>query len=106
MLPGALTMSDGKLERILKSRQALRERFEARMRATPSMSDDAPLGSGPVNRHGMPKLPSGQTESKKWPVLDLGVQPSVSRETFRLTLDGAVHAPVSLDFAELLKLEQ
>ena len=99
-------MSDAKLERILKSRQALRERFEARMRATPSMADDSPLGSGPKNRHGMPKLPAGQTESKKWPVLDLGVQPNVTRETFRLVVDGAVHAPVSLDFDQLLKLEQ
>lgn len=84
----------------------LRKRWEARTRATPAVSDANPLGSGPANRHGMPQLPVGQTRSKKWPVLDLGVTPDVTRETFRLTIDGAVEAPISLSFADLLALEQ
>ena len=28
-------------------------------------------GTGPANRHGMPKLPVGQREVPNWPVLDL-----------------------------------
>jgi DMSO/TMAO reductase YedYZ molybdopterin-dependent catalytic subunit len=99
-------MSETKLERIVKARQALRERFEARMRATPSIADTSPLGSGPQNRHGMPKLPAGQTRTEKWPVLDLGILPEITRETFRLTVDGAVEHPLKLDFAGLLELEQ
>jgi DMSO/TMAO reductase YedYZ molybdopterin-dependent catalytic subunit len=99
-------MSQDKLERIVKARQELRDRFEARMRATPSMADDAPRGSGPKNRHGMPKLPAGQTASKKWPVLDLGVLPGVTRESFQLTVDGAVSSPLKLDFESLLELPQ
>ncbi len=97
-------MSQEKLDRVVKARQELRARFEARMRATPSLADDAPQGTGPKNRHGMPKLPAGQTETKKWPVLDLGVQPSVTRASFRLTVNGAVRTPVTLDFSELLAL--
>jgi DMSO/TMAO reductase YedYZ molybdopterin-dependent catalytic subunit len=99
-------MSQSKLDRIVKARQELRERFEARQLATPSLSDGAPLGSGPTNRHGMPQLPAGQTATQKWPVLDLGVLPDVTRETFRLRVDGAVRAPYTLDFAGLLELEQ
>ena len=37
----------------------------------------APEGTGPPNRHGMPQLPVGQHEVKNWPVLDLGEQPDV-----------------------------
>lgn len=84
----------------------LRKRWEARTRATPGIADDSPLGTGPLNRHGMPQLPVGQSATKKWPVLDLGVLPEVTRESFRLTIDGAVESPLVLSFAELLELEQ
>ncbi|HEV8246964.1 MAG TPA: hypothetical protein VGP93_14400, partial [Polyangiaceae bacterium] len=69
-----------KLSKIIATRMALKRRFEEKMRATPSMADEKPQGTGASNRHGMPKLPVGQTESKKWPVLDLGVSPEVTRE--------------------------
>jgi len=95
-----------KLERVVQARLELKKRWEARTRATPSMTDPSPLGSGPLNRHGMPKLPVGQSASKKWPVLDLGILPEVTRESFRLTIDGAVEAPVTLDFRDLMELEQ
>ncbi len=80
---------------------ALKRRFEAKMRATPSVADDRPLGTGPNNRHGMPVLPVGQTETKKWPVLDLGITPEVSRETWRLSVDGACESPFEIGFDEL-----
>ena len=39
-----------------------------------------PEGTGPANRHGMPRLPVGQHEVQNWPVLDLGEQPDVSTD--------------------------
>src|SRR6188768_2423941 len=95
-----------KLERVIQARLELRKRWEARSLATPGLADPSPLGDGPDNRHGMPRLPVGQSASKKWPVLDLGILPEVTRESFRLTIDGAVEAPVTLDFRDLMELEQ
>lgn len=95
-----------KLERIVEARMALRRRFEERARQTPSVADPAPQGSGPPNRHGMPKLPIGQVATDKWPVLDLGIHPEIDRDSFRLRVDGACRNPVTLDFAGLLELEQ
>lgn len=85
---------------------ALRKRWEMRSRATPGMADENPLGTGPRNRHGMPRLPVGQVVSKKWPVLDLGVHPEISRDDFELTIDGVVESPLTLGFSQLLELEQ
>ncbi|HYQ44044.1 MAG TPA: molybdopterin-dependent oxidoreductase [Polyangiaceae bacterium] len=99
-------MATSKLERIIQARMELRKRWEARTLATPGIADPTPLGTGTLNRHGMPRLPVGQSASKKWPVLDLGILPEVTRESFRLTIDGAVEAPLELGFRELLELEQ
>ncbi len=52
------------------------------------------------------RLPPGQRLVQDWPVLDLGIQPYVSLEDFRLTLDGAVENPVVLDWAGLMALPQ
>jgi len=101
-----LAMADDKLERIVAARMKLKARFEEKMRGTPSMADPRPMGTGAKNRHGMPRLPVGQSESRKWPVLDLGICPDVSRESFRLVVDGAVERPYELDFAGLLALPQ
>ena len=84
----------------------LRQRWEARASTTPSIADPSPLGSGPSNRHGMPQMPVGQSPTKKWPVLDLGVLPEVTRQSFRLTIDGAVESALVLTFQDLLDLEQ
>lgn len=40
------------------------------------------------------RLPPGQHRVDKWPVLDLGVQPDVPKESWELTVDGAVANPV------------
>jgi DMSO/TMAO reductase YedYZ molybdopterin-dependent catalytic subunit len=79
------------------------------MKATPSLSDAAPQGEGPPNRHGMPREPPGQNvfEKREWPVLDLGVEtPAVAPERWRLTVDGAVETALTLSYAELLALPQ
>jgi DMSO/TMAO reductase YedYZ molybdopterin-dependent catalytic subunit len=65
-----------------------------------------PEGSGPKNRHGMPKLPVGQHEVKNWPVLDLGEQPDVSLDTWKLEVDGLVEHPFTLTWNELMALPQ
>jgi DMSO/TMAO reductase YedYZ molybdopterin-dependent catalytic subunit len=94
--------------RIVQARLRLRERFLDRMNATPSIADGKPMGTGEPNRHGMPKLPIGQTPTApgKWPVLDLGVVPDVSRESWSLRVDGECAHPLTLDWAGLLALEQ
>jgi len=86
----------------------LRARFGEKLRATPSLTDPAPKGEGEKNRHGMPKVPTGQalTQISRWPVLDLGTTPEVSKEKWKLAVDGAVASPLSLSFAELMALPQ
>ena len=83
-------------ERVIKARLALRERFLRETQATPSLADPRTQGSGPPNRHGMPRLPPGQVETRKWPVLDLGGRPQVSHDRWRLRVYGAVAAPFVL----------
>jgi DMSO/TMAO reductase YedYZ molybdopterin-dependent catalytic subunit len=94
--------------RIAEGVADLRARFGEKLRATPSLADTSPLGTGEKNRHGMPKVPTGQalTRIERWPVLDLGTTPEVSREKWRLAVDGAVATPLSLSFADLMDLPQ
>jgi DMSO/TMAO reductase YedYZ molybdopterin-dependent catalytic subunit len=82
-----------KMNRIVEARMKLKARFEEKIRLTPSVSDPKPMGSGKQNRHGMPEVPIGQTITKKWPVLDLGTQPDIRMEDWRLVLNGAVDNP-------------
>src|SRR5215467_9909501 len=99
-------MQDEKEARIVEARMKLRDRFQKRMQATPSAGDSKPLGSGPPNRHGMPKLPVGQTVTKGWPVLDLGRQPNVPLSQWELVVDGAVEQPVRLAWKDFVALPQ
>jgi hypothetical protein len=66
-----------KLKRVVDARMKLKARFEEKINLTPSVADNKPMGKGNPNRHGMPVLPIGQTITKKWPVLDLGIQPDI-----------------------------
>lgn len=47
------------------------------------------------------RLPPGQRLVTNWPVLDLGIQPDLSRAEWRLTVDGAVVNPVIWGWDEL-----
>lgn len=49
-------------------------------------------------------LPPGQVRTRKWPVLDLGDQPEIPRETWSLEVTGAVEHPRRWTWAELQEL--
>jgi len=63
-------------------------------------------GAGPENRHGMPKLPPGQREVHKWPVLDLGIQPEIAPSHWSLKVHGDCENPFTLDWAAFNHLPQ
>jgi DMSO/TMAO reductase YedYZ molybdopterin-dependent catalytic subunit len=65
-----------------------------------------PQGTGPANRHGAPVLPVGQHKVVKWPRLDLGMIPDLTRETWRLDVGGLCEQPQTLDWAALQALPQ
>lgn len=52
------------------------------------------------------RLPPGQREVKNWPVLDLGAQPNIPLDKWRLTIDGAVETPVTLNWDAFEALPQ
>lgn len=89
---------------ILAARLKRIERHRTRIAQTPSLADANPQGSGPANRHGMPKLPPGQALTRKWPVLDMGIHPTVTAAEWRLRIDGACQQPLELDLAQLQAL--
>ncbi|MCY7349430.1 MAG: sulfite oxidase-like oxidoreductase [Cytophagaceae bacterium] len=97
---------NSKLDRIVEARMKLKARFEAQIATTPSVADPKPQGKGAANRHGMPQVPVGQTVTQKWPVLDLGYQPDVGLDRWRLTIDGDVENPVVLKWADFMALPQ
>ncbi len=63
-------------------------------------------GEGPANRHGMPKLPVGQKAVPNWPVLDLGIQPHVPLDQWRLEINGEVESPYTLTWKNYMALPQ
>jgi DMSO/TMAO reductase YedYZ molybdopterin-dependent catalytic subunit len=65
-----------------------------------------PEGTGPTNRHGMPRLPIGQHAVQNWPVLDLGEQPEIDTHAWKLEVGGLVENTFTLDWAQFLALPQ
>ncbi len=57
-----------------------RQRELHRQRVNVAFEGRSPEGSGPENRHGMPKLPVGQRPVPNWPVLDLGDAPVIASD--------------------------
>src|SRR5437016_9708153 len=54
----------------------------------------------------MPKLPVGQHVVKNWPVLDLGEQPSIPLDKWKLEATGLVENPLTLTWADFMALPQ
>ena len=66
------------------------------------MSDvDTPVDARPV---GGPRVPPGQSITRKWPVLHYGDVPVVDLLRWRFEIEGLVDHPVSLSYAELTAL--
>lgn len=95
-----------KIDKIVEARLKLKARFEEKIKNTPSISDELPQGKGPLNRHGMPQTPVGQTLTTKWPVLDLGYHPAVGLDRWRLTIDGEVENPIILKWEDFMEMPQ
>src|SRR5436190_1786955 len=90
-------------ERLIRNKERVAETRAARGKG---LAQEKILGSGPSNRHGMPKLPPGQHEVKDWPVLDLGVQPRMDLKRWRLEVCGLIERPTTLTWDDFLALEQ
>jgi DMSO/TMAO reductase YedYZ molybdopterin-dependent catalytic subunit len=52
------------------------------------------------------RLPPGQRKVTNWPVLDLGLMPDVSKSDWKMTVDGLVENPVTLNYEQFLALPQ
>ena len=52
------------------------------------------------------RLPPGQHEVKNWPVLDLGIQPDIPKETWSLNIEGLVEKPTRLTWEDFMALPQ
>jgi DMSO/TMAO reductase YedYZ molybdopterin-dependent catalytic subunit len=91
---------------------ARRQAFIDRQRALKKETVDVnfagmrPMGTGPANRDGLPRLPIGQHEVKNWPVLDLGDVPDIPRDRWRLELTGLVENPTTLTWDDFMTLPQ
>jgi DMSO/TMAO reductase YedYZ molybdopterin-dependent catalytic subunit len=57
------------------------------------------LLTGRAARPEAERLPPGQHRVEGWPVLDLGIQPDIPAERWRLVIDGLVERPVDWDWA-------
>jgi DMSO/TMAO reductase YedYZ molybdopterin-dependent catalytic subunit len=65
-----------------------------------------PQGSGPPNRHGLPKIPIDQHVVQNWPVLSLGESPDVPLAKWRLEVGGLVENPFTLTWDQFMALPQ
>jgi DMSO/TMAO reductase YedYZ molybdopterin-dependent catalytic subunit len=65
-----------------------------------------PRGSGPPNRHGMPKIPIDQHVVQNWPVLSLSESPDIPLSEWQLELAGLVENPTTLTWDQFMALPQ
>jgi DMSO/TMAO reductase YedYZ molybdopterin-dependent catalytic subunit len=95
-----MSLLDKRLQYIERQKRLHAETVNVDVRAA------RPLGSGPPNRDGRPRLPIGQHQVNNWPVLDLGDLPDVRLEDWRLEVGGLVENPVVLTWDAFLALPQ
>ncbi|MDM9622658.1 sulfite oxidase-like oxidoreductase [Rhizobium sp. S96] len=62
--------------------------------------------TGRISRPDADRLPPGQHLVKNWPVLDLGQQPTVSVDSWRLEVRGLVETPLDLNWTAFQELDQ
>lgn len=68
---------------------------EKLVRSKEQWARDGRLLTGAPDQARANRLPPGQRLVKEWPVLDLGVQPQVPIEEWKLTVDGLVENPIT-----------
>jgi DMSO/TMAO reductase YedYZ molybdopterin-dependent catalytic subunit len=81
-------MSDDINEKLVKSKQ--------------KWAAEGRLLTGKTSRPDEERLPPGQKLVTNWPVLDLGIQPDVSKDIWQLTIDGLVEAPLRWKWADFI----
>lgn len=67
-------------------------------------NSDQIMGSGIINRDGVPRLPPEQRIVTNWPVLDLGVHPEIAINNWQLEVIGLCENPLILNFEKLKSL--
>lgn len=63
-----------------------------------------PMKPGRINSN--TRIPPGQTEVHNFPVLDLGIQPTIALSQWRLRVWGLVQHPLELDWEHFMALPQ
>jgi DMSO/TMAO reductase YedYZ molybdopterin-dependent catalytic subunit len=76
------------------------------IRSKPKWAEEGRLLTGAPDSAHRNRLPPSQREVKNWPVLDLGVQPDLKPENWRLQMLGLVDNPVALTLPQFLALPQ
>jgi len=66
-----------------------------------SIVNEGFIGKGGANRK---RLPPGQSETARWPVLTYGPTPRIDLEKWSLTIDGAVNRPMTFSWKEFNQL--
>lgn len=79
---------------------------EKLLRSKEQWARDGRLLTGRPDRARAERLPPGQHLVKNWPVLDLGIQPDVSRESWRLAIGGLVENALEWDWAAFMAQPQ
>lgn len=85
-------MSDGLKDKLIESKQAWARAGRLLTGKTASPETD--------------RLPPGQRLVSNWPVLDLGIQPDVPKDAWRLMIDGVVESPIEWDWATFMAQPQ
>jgi DMSO/TMAO reductase YedYZ molybdopterin-dependent catalytic subunit len=62
--------------------------------------------TGRISRPQTERLPPGQHLVKNWPVLDLGEQPAISLDDWKLEVRGLVETPLALTWADFQSMQQ
>ena len=66
-------------------------------------AEEGRLLTGRAGRPDGQRLPPGQRQVKDWPVLDIGLRPQISRDDWRLTVDGAVETPLNWTWDDFMQ---
>ncbi|MGH6870523.1 MAG: sulfite oxidase-like oxidoreductase [Rhizomicrobium sp.] len=76
------------------------------IRSKEKWAEEGRLLTGRPDLGHVDRLPPGQKRVTNWPVLDLGAQPDVKPEKWRLQIGGLVEHPVALTLEQFLALPQ